>query len=219
MTACQRQRTFNLGFEKWNATIRTQKPALFLDMLYKNILTAMTDFIKLVSLKGTFILPLLFLFVLSARAQNGSGGKNKWHFLVEPYLVFPNLNGTTGIGTLRDAELEADPSDTFNNFKIGTILYSEMAKGKWAFSSDLVYMNIYQDAPSVPVINSGNVNLKQLSWELAGLRNLLPEAGVGGRFNSIKTNVDLQTKTLNGRINAQSNSMEQIWIRTLCDNS
>jgi len=170
----------------------------------------MANLINLVSLKGAFILPVLFLFALSVRAQDGIDEKNKWYFLVEPYLAFPNLNGKTEVGILPDAELEADASDTFN-CRIGTILYFEMANGKWAFSSDLFYMNLAQDAPSGPVINNGNLNLKQFSWELAGLQNLLPGTGVGSRLSIIKTNVDLQAKTLDGHINAQCNSMEQTW--------
>jgi hypothetical protein len=170
----------------------------------------MANLINLVSLKGAFILPVLFLFALSVRAQDGTDEKNKWYFLVEPYLAFPNLNGKTEVGILPDAELEADASDTFN-CRIGTILYFEMAKDKWAFSSDLFYMNLAQDAPSGPVINNCNLNLKQFSSELAGLQNVLPETGVGSRLSIIKTNVDLQAKTLDGHINAQCNSMEQTW--------
>jgi len=168
----------------------------------------MANCIKPVSLIGAFILPVLFLFALPA-TQEDTGGKNKWYFLVEPYLAFPNLNGTTEVGILPDAELEADASDTFN-CRIGTILYFEMAKDKWAFSSDLFYMNLAQDAPSGPVINNCNLNLKQFSSELAGLQNVLPETG-GSRLSIVKTNVDLQAKTLDGHINAQCNSMEQTW--------
>ena len=168
----------------------------------------MANCIKPVSLIGAFILPVLFLFALPA-TQEDTGGKNKWYFLVEPYLAFPNLNGKTEVGILPDAELEADASDTFN-CRIGTILYFEMANGKWAFSSDLFYMNLAQDAPSGPVINNCNLNLKQFSSELAGLQNVLPETG-GSRLSIVKTNVDLQAKTLDGRINAQCNSMEQTW--------
>ena len=156
----------------------------------------------------------LFCVVLPATAQESTAVKNKWNFLIEPYLMFPNIKGTTGVGTLPDAELEADQDDIFSNFKMGAILYFEMAKDKWAFSSDLVYMNLDQDVETGAVINSGNVNLKQFSWELAALRKLLPclDAGIGGRYNGIKTSMDLQTKELRNGTTANSKSMDQSWF-------
>jgi hypothetical protein len=111
--------------------------------------------------------------------------KSKWNFLVEPYLMFPNLKGTTGVGTLPDADVDADPGDVFSHFKIGAILYFEVTKDKWAFTSDIIYLNLDEDATPGTLISSGNVNLKQFSWELGALRKLLPwlEAGLGGRLN------------------------------------
>ncbi|MGZ5135327.1 MAG: hypothetical protein ACXWCG_09260 [Flavitalea sp.] len=171
-------------------------------------------YVKRGFLKVVCILHILFLYVPSSTAQDSTAGKNKWNLLVEPYLMFPNLKGTTGVGSLPDADVDADPGEVFSHFKIGAILYFEMAKDKWAFSSDIIYLNLDEDATTGPVINSGNVNLKQFLWEVAALRKLFPwlEAGIGGRLNSLKTSVDLVTKNIGGGTTVSSNSMTQTWF-------
>jgi hypothetical protein len=164
--------------------------------------------------KPVFILQVLFLIALSCKAQDDTLRIKKWAFLVEPYLIIPNIKGTTGVGSLPDVELNADPGEIFSHFKIAAILYLEMAKDRWAISSDLIYMNLDQDVKTSNVINSGNVNFKQLSFELAGLHKLLPwlEAGIGGRFNSLQTNVQLETKQVGGSTTSQSKSKTQTWL-------
>ena len=79
-----------------------------------------------------------------------------------------------------DAELEVDATDIFSNTKIGFVSDFEMAKDMLAFSSNLVDVN------SDPWL----------------------EAGVVSSLHSIKTNVDLQAKIPEGRINTRTNSME-----------
>lgn len=160
------------------------------------------------------LLPVFLIFVLTSAAQDSKSSKQKWNFLAEPYLMFPNLKGTTGVGNLPDAELDADPSDIFKNFKIGAILYLEMANDKWAFSSDLIYLNLDADVEPRTLINSGNVNVKQFLWEFGGLRKLLPwlEAGIGGRINSLKTEANLETKNIGGGTTKRSKSMTQTWF-------
>jgi hypothetical protein len=164
--------------------------------------------------KAVCILQFSFLFAISAAAQDTTAGENKWHFLAEPYLMFPNLKGTVGVGTLPDAELDADPGDIFSHFKIAAILYFEAANDKWAVSSDMVYLSLDQDATPGRLINNGSVDVKQLTWELAGLRKLLPwlEAGIGGRLNSFKTDIDLVTKNIGGGTTARSKSISQTWF-------
>jgi hypothetical protein len=152
--------------------------------------------------------------VLPAEAQDSIANRKKWNFLAEPYLMFPNLNGKVGVGKLPDTDIDADPGDVFGHLKIAAILYLEMATDKWAFTSDLVYMNLDEDATPGTIINSGNVNLKQFSWEFAGLRRVLPwlEAGIGGRINNIKTSLELVTKNIGGSTNLRSKSLSHTWL-------
>ncbi len=161
------------------------------------------------------ILPIFFfLFVLSSTAQDSSVTKPKWNFLLEPYLMFPSMNGTAGAGRLPDANLDADAGDIFSHFKIGAMLYFEAAKDRWALSSDLIYMKLGQDATPGPVINNGEVNVKQFAWELAGLRKLLPglEAGIGLRLNNLSTELDLVTNNIGGGTTARNKSLTETWV-------
>jgi len=170
---------------------------------------------KNVSKKWLFILPLLFLFTLSSMAQDSTAAKHKWQVQAEVYLMFAKLNGTVGAGNLPDANVKANFGDIFKKLKMAAMLYTEAAKGKWAISSDLIYMKLAQDVTPGTIINSGKVTVKQFSWELAGLRKLLPwlEAGIGARINSLDTKVDLVTNNIiGGGTTVRNKSITQTWV-------
>jgi len=160
------------------------------------------------------VLPLLFLFAFSSMAQDSTFAKNKWNFQTDVYLMFAKLNGTVGVGTLPDAKAEADFGDILSKLKMATMLYTEASKGKYAITSDLIYMKLGQDVTPGIIINTGNVTVKQFSWEVAGLRKLLPwlEAGIGGRLNSLDTKVNLVTNNIGGGTTARSKSITQTWF-------
>ena len=108
-------------------------------------------------LEIVFFISTFFLFAITATAKNCTTKKIKRNLHVEPYMMVPNLKGATGVVTLANTELEADPGYIFRNFRIGAILYFEMAKDKWAFSSDLMYENLDRDVIPGLVINSGSL--------------------------------------------------------------
>ncbi len=68
-------------------------------------------------------------------AQDTTMAKSKWHFLLEPYMMFPNMHGTTGLGGLPNAQLDEDPGDIFKNLQFGAMFYAEANKGFWTVSS------------------------------------------------------------------------------------
>src|SRR5215471_228694 len=78
-----------------------------------------------------FMLVICFISVSRLSAQD-STALNKWHFLLEPYAMFPNMHGTAGLGNLPDAEVDEDPGDIFKNLQVGAMLYAEAYKGPWA---------------------------------------------------------------------------------------
>jgi hypothetical protein len=164
--------------------------------------------------KRVCILPLLFLvFTLSSNGQDSSAAK-KWNFLLEPYMMFPNMKGTTGVGPLPDASLDVDAGDIFSHFKFGTMVYFEVANERWAFTSDLIYMKLAEDATPGTFINNGEVTVKQFAWELAALRKLLSwlEAGVGLRLNILDVEADLVTNNIGGGTTARNKSLTQTWV-------
>lgn len=151
-----------------------------------------------------------FIFTIHLSAQ--SSQNNKWQLLVEPYLMFPNMHGTTGMGNLPDAEVDENPSDIFKNLQIAAMLYAEAHKGGFTISSDLTYMKLGDNVVGTHGILTGDVNVKQLTWELAGLYKLRPwlNAGIGLQLNSIKSKANL---TLNTSPTISSNSSSsETWL-------
>lgn len=124
-------------------------------------------------------------------AQAEPKGK-KWQYLAEPYLMFPNMKGETGIGSALTVPVDANTSDIFGALKMGAMIYLEAKTDKWAISSDWVYMDLKQDVEPGIIIHSGTVGLQQSIWELAGLYRVLPflELGAGTRLNYLQTNIE-----------------------------
>ncbi|KIC95714.1 hypothetical protein [Flavihumibacter solisilvae] len=156
---------------------------------------------------------LLSLLVMISCTVCRAQEKEKWRFLLEPYAMFPNMQGTTGLGNLPDASVDEDPSDIFSNLKIGAMLYAEAKKGKWSISSDLLYMDLNMDITSKNGIISGESDAKQLGWELAVLRKVLPwlEAGIGAQLNSIESGLDIVVNTAGGP-SPQSKKITETWV-------
>lgn len=147
----------------------------------------------LISIKLLLTFSLItILFQIPTFAQTEEKGK-KFDFLVEPYIMFPNMNGETGLGDVLNIPVNANPGDIFSRLQMAFMLNAEMKAEKWAVTSDLVYMRLNQDIRSGLVINSGEVTAKQFIWEAAGLYrvNSFLEVGVGGRLNSLDMEVDV----------------------------
>ncbi|WP_250428234.1 hypothetical protein [Pontibacter ruber] len=148
-----------------------------------------------------------------AKSQQTGGTEKSWSFLVEPYLMFPSMNGTTGISNLPDVEVDASAKDIFSNLKIGAMLYAEATRYGWTLSSDILYMNLEKDTRTGALIERGELSAKQFGWEVSALRRILPfmDIGIGGRYNNIKAWVDL---TLNTRDGPEERSKERAegWI-------
>ena len=117
-----------------------------------------------------------------------SKATDKWSFIVEPYLMFPNMNGTTGLGNLPDLDVNAQPQDIFDNLQMGAMLSAEASKNKWHIGIDFIYMNLKQDVNPEGTVVNGKVNAKQLAYNVTGLYTLTSwlDVGLGGNLNSIK---------------------------------
>lgn len=81
---------------------------------------------------------LLVVFAqLNLFAQENTKDK-KWEFLIEPYLMFPSMNGESGIRELPPLDVDVSASDVFSNLEFGSMLYLEARTDKWLIGSDLV---------------------------------------------------------------------------------
>jgi hypothetical protein len=163
------------------------------------------------------IMTLLVSGIVVSRAQDSTQTPQKWRFLVEPYLMGPNMKGTVGIGSLPDVDVNANVGDIFSHLKAGFMLYAEAQNGTWALSSDFLYMKLSQDAEPTKLINSGNVTVSETAWELAGLRTLLPwlEGGVAGRMLRIDMDADVVRNEPRGGTTPLSEAMTRTWFDPL----
>lgn len=132
-----------------------------------------------------------------------------WHYLVEPYIMFPNMSGDVGIGVLPPAHVDQDPGDIFDKLQIGAMLYAEAHNHKWSFSSDLLYMDLEADLDPRTVITGGEAGAKQLGWELAALGRLSEwiELGLAATYNRIESDVRIDTV-----LGTLSGGLEKDWI-------
>jgi hypothetical protein len=127
--------------------------------------------------------------------------------------MFPNLSGTTGLGNLPDATLDAKPGDILSRLQVGFMLFAEASNDKWAFNSDFIYADLKQDIKSGTIINDGEITAKQFSWEIAGLRRVTGwlELGIGANLNSITSGVALTLNNIDGGTTSKSKEIPQTW--------
>jgi hypothetical protein len=130
-----------------------------------------------------------------------SSAKSEWNYLVEPYLLFPNMSGTVGLADLPEVSVDANTNAIFGHLKMGAMLYAEASNYKWAIGSDLIYMSLAQGLKPKYEVLSGEITAKQFAWEASGLRKVNPwlELGVGGILNSVNSGVDIQHYSMNAQ--------------------
>jgi hypothetical protein len=153
------------------------------------------------------------LGIFPAHAQNETDGG--WRFLVQPYAMFPNMNGRTAIANLPTIDVNEDPSDIFENLQMGAMLYAEARNEAWTISTDLLYMDLGTDVSGEGQILgiAGEVDVSQLGWELAAMRQVTPsfELGIGVTYNRIKADADITVETPFGS-SALSAGRTQEWF-------
>ncbi len=163
------------------------------------------------------ILTLLFSCAIQSQSTESEPDvdSHRWKFLVEPYVLFPNMSGYVGIGDkLEDAEVDASTGDIFNNLKMGFMLNAEASNGTWAIGSDFLYMNLTKDIRSGKLIEDGEVTAKQMGWEFSGLRRVTPwlEVGLGALINSIQAELDLELKEIGEGTRMVNKSKTETWV-------
>lgn len=138
----------------------------------------------------------------------------KWKYKVEPYLMFPKMKGETGIATLPPVEINAATSDIFKRLKFGAMLFMEATNGNWSINSDFLYMHLQENAKPGALINGGTVDMKQLGWEVAALKKVVPgvEFGLGGLLNSLDASGNIGIKQPGGSTEYRSGTENKTWL-------
>ena len=178
--------------------------------------------------RSTAISIVVFLFLsvsyssLYAQEENSS---KQWSFLVEPYVMFPYMDGTTGINVENSAGIgdnlilpvDANPGDIFSKLQMGAMLFLEAKTDMWAITSDLVYMNLNQQATPGERINSGDITAKQFIWEVAGLYRILSycEIGLGGRLNYLDISANATVNKIPTGTEVVTGEQNQTWFDPL----
>ena len=160
------------------------------------------------------IIGMVLVLIASNASAQTEAAENKWGFLIEPYLIIPNMSGSIGIKDLPEADVDANPGDIFSKLRFGGMLYLEAHNDDWAITSDLLYMNLEQDITGGVIINSGRLGADQVAWEFAGLYRLLPffEAGIGGRLNNIQSSLDIYRNEIGGVTTFLSRDISETWF-------
>lgn len=167
---------------------------------------------KLVSISALMIVIFSMVDVVAQDATATT--KSKWTYLVEPYLLFPNMSGKVGLANLPEATLDADANQIFGNLKMGAMLYAEASNGTWAIGSDILYMSLAQGIQSGSDYTSGEVSAKQFGWEFSGLYRVTPwfELGAGGLINSLNSGIDAQRTGIVGGTKSVDKSLTKTWF-------
>jgi hypothetical protein len=163
---------------------------------------------------GIFFISICLLRADPVNAQENDS-TSKYKVYLEPYLFAPSMSGTVGIGNLPNTFICVPAGKVLSYFKIGGMLYAEVHNDRFAFTSDVFYASLSQDASSKNGIVSGTADLKQFWWELEGLYRLNSwlEAGVGARINNITAGLSVVTNQ-GGSIN-KSGDKSNTWVDPL----
>jgi hypothetical protein len=153
------------------------------------------------------------LSVVHTHAQIYNDSSKKFKVYLEPYLMFTSMSGTTGIGNLPNTFICVPAGEVFSYLKIGGMLYGEVHNDQLAFTSDLFYADLTQDASGKNGVLNGTATLKQFWWELEGLYriNSWLEFGAGARINNITASADINVITPGGGVN-MSSSKSNTWV-------
>jgi hypothetical protein len=136
------------------------------------------------------------LWMIPVKAQTWPDSSKTYHVYLEPYLLAASMSGTVGLGQLPNTFVCVPASKVFSVFQIGGMLYAEVHNNRFAYTSDLFYASLGEDASGKNGVISGKATVKQFWWELEGLYKVQSwlEVGVGARINSIKNGLDINYK-------------------------
>ena len=114
---------------------------------------------------------------------------DRWQFVVAPYLLFPHMEGTIGLGPV-SVDVESTPSDVFSNLQFGGMLAAEAKRGPWAIGLNGMYMDLGKELETITgpggVQLDGELGAYQGVFELTGFRALTPYArGPRGRSHQL----------------------------------
>ena len=83
----------------------------------------MGNFKKWIVPNSTSLCLIMFFLTCSSQVSAQDTTKvKKWHFLTDVYLMFPYMDGETGIGNNLILPVDANPGDIFSKLKMAAML-------------------------------------------------------------------------------------------------
>lgn len=160
---------------------------------------------------------LVFLFaIVPSWAQDKTETGNKWEFTVAPYVLVPSMHGKAGLAL--EANINVSQKDVIESLDLGAMLYMEAGNDNWAITLDVLFMQLSKEDKTPLLERDIKVGVDQLGVSLNGLYRVASwaEVGLGVRYNSIKSNLDIAAGDLFGvPIDAVNSSDTQSWVDPL----
>jgi hypothetical protein len=150
-----------------------------------------------------FLIAICLISTVQVKAQIFNDSSKKYSLFLELYMFAPSMSGTVGIGRLENTFVCVPAGKLLSYFQIGGMLYAEVHNDRFAYTSDLFYASMGQDASGKNGVLNGKANVKQFWWELEGLYRVQPwlEFGVGARINSVNDELNINVAGPSGTIN------------------
>jgi hypothetical protein len=165
---------------------------------------------------GAFLFSVFFLIHGSVRAQTWPDSSKEYHLLLEPYLLTPAMSGNIGIGQLPETFVCIPAGKVLSYLQFGAMLYAEVHNDRFAYTSDILYASLGQDASGKNGVLSGKATVKQFWWEVEGLYKVQTwlEFGVGARINSVNNGLNVNVAGPSGTIN-KNGTKGATWVDPL----
>jgi len=89
---------------------------------------------------------------------------DEWEIRLTPYLWAMAVDGTSQIGVLPPADIDASFGDILDNLNMALSLHTEFAKGRWTFVIDPTYVDLQIDSAISSTIPQADVGLEITIW-------------------------------------------------------
>jgi hypothetical protein len=155
------------------------------------------------------------LGTLTTSAQTWPDTSKSYHVFIEPFIFAASLSGNVGAGRLPNTFICIPASEVFHYFEIGGALYAEVHNDRFAYTSDLFYASLAEDASGKNGVISGRVTVKQFWCGLEGLYKVKSwlEIGVGARINNVQNGLNI---TVGAPVNLNKSAVKiATWVDPL----
>jgi hypothetical protein len=141
-----------------------------------------------------------------------------WHLVVSPYLWFPGVHGTVGVGG-RDASVHASPGDLLSHFRFGLMGTLEARYKRLVLPVDIVWVRL-GDEKALPGPNLGattaNVKVKEfiltpkIGFRILNQEKLKIDALTGFRYWHLGQNLEFSPSILGLNISGSQNWVDPL---------